>query len=239
MRYILFSLLVSFLICCSENSIEQSAREYKDEFLNLAEFDCKGIVSEYYIQATIDNMEYCTNTDDNIKNQIHLFSSFVTTGPSTDSSTVVSGSSARNIWFGLYADFVPNTRVKHLFFISESYPDSYSKLDIAEDVFVEGKKWSVSGFDTFGKGISVLYRYTDGRENYNTSHYVESIYGVQEGKSIKMKKVNVRKEGEYIYYSVEMTFEADLYIKDSHGLESSLFAEVREGKMVAEFKVKR
>jgi len=238
--YKLFFLFGVFVLFqgCSESSAEEFAKSYKDEFLNIAEFECEGISSEHYIQAMIDNQVYCRSADDIIKNQVHLVGDVIMDGPEMDEDNVQPVIEQKVIWFGLYEDFGGDNLIKVLLFSSKIYPPSTTALEIAEDVFVEGKRWPVAGDFNNQFGITVMYRYFDFRENLITSHYTKSLNGSQPAEAfVQIDKVDIRKDNEFTYFAVEISFAADLYMRDLQLLDDNLWAEVREGKMVAEFKV--
>ncbi|MFT4536474.1 MAG: hypothetical protein ACJA1A_002994 [Saprospiraceae bacterium] len=222
---------------CIKTGTEERSERHKDQFLKLAEFDCVGIQSEHYLFAEIDNIDYCSNTNDTILNQIHLAHSFTTTGPSTGSSTVVEGSSYVSVWFALHRDYALDIRLKYLAFSTDPYPDTTTLLQIAAETFVENKIWPMSGTNINQRALSCFYEYSDNRHGFNIYHLVSSEFGEQDGKYLTMDKVSITKEDDFITYDVELSFNADLHIDPARNGSTNLWGEVRNGEMKAQFKI--
>jgi hypothetical protein len=222
---------------CSKSRNQEIIEEHKDQFLTLAEFTCEGIQSEHYILADIDNIIFCESTNDTISSQIHLGNNFTTTGPSTDSTTIVEGSSFFTVWFGVFRDFGLNLRWQHLSFETDPYPDTTTLNDIASETFIEGKVWPISGTNVSERAISCIFQSSDGRQGYNTYHEVSSEFGDQVDKYLTMDKVIISKDEDFIIYDIEMTFDADLHIDSSRYGSTNLWGEVRNGEMKAQFKI--
>ena len=54
---------------------------------------------------------------------------------------------------------------------------------------------------------------------------------------MEIKKVNIERFENYILYDVDLAFEAELYMSDLSIEADNLWAELRDGKMKALFKV--
>lgn len=230
-------ILMSILsvISCNKTSKEEGVDKYKDQFLKLAEFNCEGVTSDYYVSARIDNMDYCKNTNDSVKSVLQLFNNFTTSGPSTGGTII--GTPYNSIWFGIYVPFEKTDRIKHLYFESDRYSDTATMEEIATDVFVEGKRWPISGKNVIGKTVNCFYRFSDFRPGFNTFHIVGSQFGNQNNNYLEIKKVTIERFENYILYDVDLAFEAELYMSDLSIEADNLWAELRDGKMKALFKV--
>lgn len=228
-----------FLVGCVKTSTENRIERHKEQFLHLAEFECEGIYADHFVHAEIDNLEYCVNANDTISSHIWRGINFTTTGPSNDSTTIIEGSSFVTAIFGVHRNWALNTRVKYLYFRSDPYPDTTSLLQMAEEIFVEGVVHPISGTNVDERALSCRYEYSDGRQGYNNFHYVSSEFGSQSTGFLSIDKVTVSKDEIYVRYDVEMTFEADLYIDPDRLGSTNLWGEVRNGKMVAQFKILR
>ena len=236
-RLINILILILILGGCTKTGMERNSEKHKDQFLKLAEFDCVGIMSEHYVSAQIDNIDYCSNTNDSIKNQIHLAHSFTTTGSSTDSNTVVEGSSSVSAWFALHRDYALDIRLKYLALRTAPYPDTTTLLQIAAETFVENKIWPMSGTNINERALTCLYEYSDSRPGFYTYHMVSTKFGEQDDKYLAMDKVTVTKADDFITYDVEMTFNADLHIDPARNGSTYLWGELRNGEMKAKFKI--
>lgn len=52
--------------------------------------------------------------------------------------------------------FEKTDRIKHLYFESDKYSDTATMEEIATDVFVEGKRWPISGKTSLGR-LSIVF----------------------------------------------------------------------------------
>jgi len=232
--FMLLALFVLFL-GCKKTSKEEGEDKYKNQFLKLAEFDCDGITSDYYVTATIDNVKYCRSVNDTIQNVLRLFNNFTTSSP--NSTDTISGSAYNTIWFGIFKDYGEEIRMKHLYFISPHYHQTASAYEIASDVFVEGRKWNIDGKNINGKSVECRFAFSDFRPGFNTAHFVSSKFGNQIEKYLSIDKVEIERFSGYVYYNVELSFEADLYMTEYITDHRNMWGELRNGKMKAKFKV--
>jgi hypothetical protein len=230
-------ILIIIALSCTETSNEENERKYKNNFLKLAEFDCDGITSDYYVTATIDNMEYCKSVNDTIKNVIFLANYFTTSSP--NSSDTILGTAFKTIKFGIFKDFdLEKTLKKQFFFISGEYSVNATIQEIAADVFVKGKKWPIRNSQSDKNSISCVYQFTDNRVHQNKYYEVNSRYGFSKNHFIIMDDVVIDTVENQIIYNVKCSFDADLFMSDTQYLEAdNLWGEVRNGKMKARFVV--
>jgi hypothetical protein len=221
---------------CEKTSKEEGEDKYKNQFLKLAEFDCDGITSDYYVTATIDNVEYCRSVNDTMQNILRLTNNFTTYTP--NSIDTIPGSSFNTIMFGIFKDFdLSKTVKKQFFFISGEYSDKATAQDIASDIFIKGKIWPIRNSINDKKAISCVYQFSDNRVGHNTYYEVNSKYGFSKNHFITMDDVGIDTIENQIIYNVTFSFEADLYMTDFITDQRNLWGELRNGKMKAKFVV--
>ncbi|MBP6238884.1 MAG: hypothetical protein KA536_22230 [Saprospiraceae bacterium] len=225
-----------FFSSCEKTSKEEGEDKYKNQFLKLAEFDCDGITSDYYVIATIDNIEYCRSVNDTIQNVLRLFNNFTTSTP--NSTDTISGSAYNTIWFGIFKDFdLSKTVKKQFFFISGEYSDKATAQDIASDIFIKGRVWPIRNSTNDKKAISCVYQFSDNREGHNTYYEVNSKYGNSKNCFLIIENVEIERHDNVVIYFVELSFEADLYMSGYITDHRNLWGELRNGKMKAKFVV--
>jgi hypothetical protein len=235
-RIFISIICIGFLVSCEKTSKEDGENKYINQFLKLAEFTCDEIISNYYVKATIDNMDYCRNVNDAITNVIYLFKNHTTYTP--NSIDTLPGSAYNTIWFGIFNDFdLASTVKKQFFFISGEYSDKATAQDIASDIFVKGKVWPIRNSKGDKKAISCVYQFTDNRIDQNKFYDVNSRYGYSKDHFLAMDDVVIDTIENQIIYNVKCSFEADLYMTDYITDHRNLWGEVRNGKMNAKFKI--
>ena len=235
-KLFIYVLFIGVFLSCDKTSKEEGEDKYKNQFLKLAEFDCNGITSDYYITATIDNLEYCRSVNDTVSSIIILAKNFTTNTP--NSTDTISGSAYNTILFGIFRDFdLTKTVKRHFFFISGEYSDKATAQDIASDIFVKGKVWPIRNSTNDKKAISCVYQFSDNRVGHNTYFEVNSKYGFSKNHFITMDDVGIDTIENQIIYNVTCSFEADLYMTDYITDHRNLWGELRNGKMKARFVV--
>lgn len=229
-------ILLFILLCtisCEKTAKEQGQDNYKNRFLKLVEFECKQDYADYYVKATFDNINYCLYENDSIKPVARLFNNFTTSGPSTKDTII--GSAYNTLWFGIFREYDLDTRIKHLLFISPKYPPTSTIGEIAADLFVEGRKWPISGKNITQNAVTCQYRFSDSRKGFNTFYYVSSDGGIQSNSYLIIEKVKRERKNNHISYEVELSFEANLYLNELDEINDNLWAELRNGRMRAKF----
>ena len=235
-RFFLLLLCIGIFFSCEKTSKEEGEDKYKNQFLKIVEFDCDGITSDYYITATIDNVEYCRSVSDTIQNVLILTNNFTTYSP--NSTDTIPGSAFNTILFGIFKDFDSSLTIKkQFFFISGEYSDKATAQDIASDIFVEGKVWPIRNSTNDKKAISCVYQFSDNRGGQNAFYEVNSKYGFSKSHFITMEEVEIDTLVNHIIYNVTCSFEADLYMTTYITDHRNLWGELRNGKMKARFVV--
>ncbi len=235
--WIYFNFIIALCLCssCSKTASEEGFDNYKNRLLKIAEIECQGAQSEHFIDAIIDGKKYCRNTNDSIKNQIYLFNSFTTSTPNSNQGNVIEGSEYTTITFSIFDGYKLNHKNEYLYFVSPNYPPESSMLDIANQVFVQGKKWPVSGNTDNKIDIKIRYEIGDARNGFNSFYRASTEFGLQKNAFLIFNKVTTTRENNFVIFDIECSFEADLYTDNEIYPYSNLWGEIRAGKMKARF----
>jgi len=212
-NFMLLSMLILLFSCTKEETPYRQENRFQ-EMLDHLVLECPEETSSDFFKCEIDSTHVCYyNGVDGMNKRIDYGIVYITKGASTLVSNNQSNILGKRIVFGI----VGNNKIGYQDWIEFSTPifdENISKEDYLDSLFAVSYH-KVEDYYNKNRGLTVslnmLKRIDTLSGNGGLIYPISSSYGSQEESYIYFIKVEKLREGNTIYYDIEMEVQCDLY----------------------------